>query len=150
MSEYDADITLWSEQQGNLLRRRAGGELVNEADFDWANIAEEIESLGRSERSALASRVATIIEHLAKLEASSASEPRGGWIETVERSRAAVERLLEDSPSLHGSLDAIVSREHLRALRLVATSLAVYEETPRVEPGTIRYTTEQVMGPWLP
>jgi hypothetical protein len=28
------------------LRRRAAGELVNEAELDWSNIAEEIEDAG--------------------------------------------------------------------------------------------------------
>ena len=46
---YDADILQWSEHQAALLRRRAAGELVNEADLDWPNIAEEIESLGKSQ-----------------------------------------------------------------------------------------------------
>jgi Domain of unknown function DUF29 len=46
MSDYDADILLWSEHQAALLRRRAAGELVNEAEMDWPNIAEEIEDVG--------------------------------------------------------------------------------------------------------
>jgi hypothetical protein len=44
---YNRDIVTWSEQQAALLRRRAVGELVNEAELDWDNIAEEIESVGR-------------------------------------------------------------------------------------------------------
>jgi hypothetical protein len=48
MSEYDTDVLLWSEHQASLLRRRAAGELVNDAELDWPNIAEEIESLGKS------------------------------------------------------------------------------------------------------
>jgi hypothetical protein len=43
---YDEDFTLWTEQQAALLRRRAAGELVNDADLDWQNIAEEIEAAG--------------------------------------------------------------------------------------------------------
>jgi len=46
---YDEDIVLWSERQGELLRRRAAGELVNEAELDWPNIAEEIESVGNEQ-----------------------------------------------------------------------------------------------------
>jgi uncharacterized protein DUF29 len=53
---YDTDIALWSEHQAVLLRRRAAGQLVNDADLDWPNIAEEIEALGRSERSSLDGR----------------------------------------------------------------------------------------------
>jgi hypothetical protein len=55
MSDYDTDILVWSERQGELLRRRAARELINEADLDWPNIAEEIESVGRSQLSAVRS-----------------------------------------------------------------------------------------------
>lgn len=52
---YDDDTLLWSQRQAELLRRRAAGELVNDAELDCPNIAEEIESVGISERRALAS-----------------------------------------------------------------------------------------------
>jgi hypothetical protein len=42
MSDYDTDFYTWTEQQAGLLRRRAAGELVNEAELDWSNLAEEI------------------------------------------------------------------------------------------------------------
>ena len=42
---YGDDILLWSERQAELLRRRAAGELVNDAEIDWPNVAEEIESV---------------------------------------------------------------------------------------------------------
>ena len=54
---YDADILGWTEHQAALLRRRAAGELVNEGELDWPNIAEEIESLGRSETRACQSHL---------------------------------------------------------------------------------------------
>ena len=46
---YEDDILLWSERQAELLRRRAAGELVNDAELDWPNIAEEIEDVGKSQ-----------------------------------------------------------------------------------------------------
>jgi len=70
MSDYDTDILTWSERQAELLRRRAAGELVNEADLDWPNIAEEIESLGKTVARELAGRVSAILIHLIKLEGS--------------------------------------------------------------------------------
>ena len=50
---HEEDIVLWSERQGELLRRRAAGELINEAELDWPNIAEEIESVGNEQRLAV-------------------------------------------------------------------------------------------------
>ena len=78
---YEADAALWSEQQAALLRRRAAGDLINEADLDWPNIAEEIESPGKRDARELASRMTRTNSwiHLIKLlEVSAAAEPRAG------------------------------------------------------------------------
>jgi hypothetical protein len=147
---YDTDVLRWSERQAALLRRRAAGELINEAELDWPHVAEEIEALGKSERAALASHIAIVIEHLAKLEASPAREPRTGWQETILRARADIDEILTSSPSLRPTLDAVVARQHGRARRLVAGVLALHGETPRVPLDAIQYGTDQVVGPWLP
>ncbi len=99
MSDYDTDVYAWSQRQGALLRRLAAGERVNDADLDWPNIAEEIETVGRSERGAIISKIATIIEHLVKLQASPAMDPRAGWRATIRRSRIELEKLLRDNPT---------------------------------------------------
>lgn len=49
MADYDTDVLLWSERQAALLRRMGAGERVND-QVDWPNVAEEIESLGRSDK----------------------------------------------------------------------------------------------------
>jgi hypothetical protein len=120
---YDNDAVLWSERQADLLRRRTRGELANDADLDWLNIAEEIDSMGRSERSALSSHIRIVIEHLAKLAASTATDPRASWQETVLPARADIEELTDASPSLKASMAKAVEREHSRALRLAAAAL---------------------------
>ena len=53
VSDYDTDTVLWSAQQADLLRRLAAGEGVND-QVDWENVAEEIDSVGRSLLLALA------------------------------------------------------------------------------------------------
>ena len=146
---YDEDIVLWSERQADLLRRVAAGEPVNEAP-DWACIVEEIESVGASERAALASHVGTVIEHLMKLETSPASGPWTGWQETIIRARADATALLEDSPSLRRTLDAAITRALRRRRLVVAGVLALYGETPRVPLENISYTRDQVLGDWFP
>jgi hypothetical protein len=54
-SLYDEDILLWSERQADVIRRlgRAGSIVPN--DLDIENVAEEIESVGRSELAAVRS-----------------------------------------------------------------------------------------------
>jgi hypothetical protein len=150
MSHYDTDVSSWSERQGGLLRRIAAGERVNDADLDWPNIAEEIESVGRSERAALSSHIANAIEHLIKLQISPATAPRAGWTETVLRARSEAEELLEDSPSLRRAVDGIIARRLPIARRLAMASLRTHGEQPRVDPNAIGYTAAQVLGEWFP
>ena len=150
MSDYDVDFYAWTQRQGALLRRLAGGERVNDADLDWPNIAEEIETLGRSERAALASCIRNIIQHLMKLEASPAIDPRPGWRATVRRERINREALLDDNPSLKPAVDGLIARELPRARRLAVASLEEYRETPVVDPHGLAYAEEQVVGDWFP
>jgi hypothetical protein len=53
---YEADIAAWAEQQANALRRRAANEI------DWENVAEEIESLARSDRRKIRDPLAVICD----------------------------------------------------------------------------------------
>ena len=76
---YDDDILLWSEQQAAVLRRLAAGELVNEAELDWPNIAEEIESVGRSELHAVESHLVQALRHDLKAEAWPTSRHTPHW-----------------------------------------------------------------------
>src|SRR4051794_29219374 len=64
---YDADVLDWSERQAELLRRHAAGERLNEQP-DWSNIIEEIESVGRSQLSAVQSLLVQAMVHALKAE----------------------------------------------------------------------------------
>jgi len=150
MSDYETDIYAWSRKQGALLRRLAAGERVNDAGLDWPNIAEEIESVGRSERSSLEAFVASIIEHLIKLEASPARDPRAGWRTTVRRSRIRIRRLLKDNPSLRQELDGIVANEMETGRNLAEIALDSYGETPLIAPRQFNYSSDEVLGDWFP
>jgi hypothetical protein len=66
---YDTDVLTWSERQAELLRRRAAGDLVNEAEIDWPNIAEEIEDVGRSSVRAVRSHLVQALLHDLKIKA---------------------------------------------------------------------------------
>ena len=107
-SLYDRDLALWAVQQARELR--AAADAGWNAPIDWENVAEEIESLGKAERHALASHISIVIEHLLKLQVSPASEPVRGWRDSVRRARREIERLLHESPSLRHE----VTRDHSR------------------------------------
>ena len=138
---------LWSEQQATALRgaARAGSNLP----VDWQNVAEEIESLGKSERAALASQVQRILQHLMKLQASPATDPRRGWLETVLDARVEIERLLESSPSLRREMPRIIATELPRARKRVIAGLAAYDEQPTADIEGFSYSERDVIG-WLP
>jgi hypothetical protein len=144
---YEEDFVRWTEQQSRALREAAG--VGTTLSLDWENLAEEIESLGRSQRHELRSRIAVIIEHLLKLEHSPAVDPRRGWIDTIGRERLNIEDLLQDSPSLRSQLGPIIEQLKPRVARLATTSLFGDGETVRKVP-IPEYTEEQVLGDWFP
>ncbi len=149
MSDYDSDVYAWSQRQGALLRRLAAGERVNDVDLDWPNIAEEIEAVGRSERTAVASHIANIIEQLIKLQASPATEPRAGWQATVTRARRDIERLLKDNPSIRRQVGDMIAEELPAARRLAAMALARHNEISGVDLQTLGYSEAEVLGDWF-
>jgi hypothetical protein len=150
MNDYDTDISRWSERQGAMLRRRANGELINEAEFDWPNIAEEIESLGKTVARELASHIAVVLEHLIKLQASPANDPRNGWKGSVRRARVAIQRDLKDAPSLRRTVAAVIAEETPPARMLAAASLEEYGEQPRIDIASLTFTENEVLGDWWP
>ena len=148
---YDDDFVAWSEQQAEALRATAHGS-ANQP-LDWENLAEEIESLGRSQRHTLHSQIYRIVRHLLKMEHSPARDPRRGWVETISDARAEIEIVLDDSPSLRRETGAIVDTELARGSRRAIRDLQENGELdPKIERALrqTRYTVEQVLGDWFP
>ncbi|MGC2199918.1 MAG: DUF29 domain-containing protein [Stellaceae bacterium] len=146
---YDQDFFLWTQEQAAALRRAKDSDLP----LDWENLAEEIESLGKSDRRQLRSQIRRILRHLYKLEASSAAEPRVGWCSTVIDGRSEIEDVLRDSPSLRRQVDELIADETNSAAKLAASDLERYGERAnkvweRLEQGG--FTAEQVLGDWFP
>ena len=83
---YDEDVLEWSEHQARLLRRYAEGRPGNEAP-DWTNIIEEVESVGRSQLSAVRSLLIQAIAHDLKAEAWPQSGEVPGWRAEARLSR---------------------------------------------------------------
>jgi hypothetical protein len=149
-SGYGTDALAWSVEQAGLLRRRAAGELVNDSALDWEHIAEEIESVGISERSALRIHIATVLEHLIKLAASPAVTPRNGWKTSVLHARGRIVRTLRGSPSLRREVARMIAEEVVEARDVVAATMAIYGETPVVAIGELTFTEDHVLGAWFP
>jgi hypothetical protein len=116
---YDADILSWSERQAALLRRRAAGELVNEAELDWSNLAEEIESVGNEQVHAVRSLLTQALLHDLKAEAWPLSPEVPHW--RAEGRRFRIDAADRFTPSMRRRLD--VAQLYHRALRTMPDSI---------------------------
>lgn len=111
---YERDFFTWTQRQAAKLRREATRRANSDVDFD--NIAEEIESLGRSQMRALTSSYRLIAMHLLKLiyQPERKSE---SWIETIRRERRNIEDEMDDSPGLKAKRRGLFARAYRRARR---------------------------------
>jgi hypothetical protein len=103
---YDTDIVTWAERQAGLLRRRAAGELVNEADIDWPNVAEEIESVGNEQRFAVESLLTNIMRHRLQIAAWPEARAVQHWQHEMAGWRVQVRRRLQRNPGLRPIIEA--------------------------------------------
>ena len=151
MDLYETDLIRWAEDQARALR--AAGEARVNLPIDCENVAEEIQSLGKSQRRELRSRLDTIIEHLLKLAYSPAIDPREGWSSTVRRERRAIKVLLDDNRSLRGEVPAILEGALPEMTELVAADLLgrkeITAETSK-QVASALLSADQVLGNWFP
>src|SRR6188768_2347608 len=114
MSEYEADILLWSEHQAELLRRVARGEAVNEAP-DWPNVIDEVESVGSEQLHAVQSLLGQALRHMLKAEAWPLSRDAASWrADAIDFRQQAAQRY---APSMRQRIDvAKLYRQARRAL----------------------------------
>jgi hypothetical protein len=134
---YEDDYLAWCEQQAALLR---AGRLD---DLDLANIAEELETMGRSERGELENRLEVLLTHLLKRHHQPAKRSRS-WDATINEQRSRLKRLMKRSPSLKRDLAATVAEVYPDALRQAAIETGL---DPSVFPETVPWEVEQVLEP---
>ena len=115
----DEDFYGWTVEQSRLLRL---GEL---SAIDAANIAEEIESIGRSDRRELKNRLVVLLMHLLKWRHQPGGRSRG-WSATIDVQRLQIEGILGESPSLRPSVAVLLAEAHaiVRAGAIAETGLA--------------------------
>jgi hypothetical protein len=132
---YDTDFFKWTQEQAAAL---AAGKAQ---DLDWANLAEEIESLGKRDRDKLRSYLEGLLVHLLKWAYQPDYRSRS-WRDSVEENRARVPDCLAESPSLRPQLPELMAwayrHARLKAARQTRMSLATFPER-------CPWTPEQVM-----
>ena len=104
---YEIDFVDWTEKTTQLLRN---GQFKQ---VDWEAIIEEIESLGRSERRELKSRLEVLLQHLLKWQYQS-NLRSSSWQNTIDEQRNRIQDLLVDSPSLNPYLEEVIGESYRR------------------------------------
>jgi hypothetical protein len=118
-ADYEKDFYLWTAEQAQLLR---SGEF---SAIDAANIAEEIESMGRSDRRELKSRLIVLLMHLLKWHHQPGVRSRS-WSATIDEQRLQIEGVLDESPSLRAMAAPMMAAAYsiARARAIAETGLA--------------------------
>jgi len=138
---YDEDFYAWTQAQAQELRR-AGAER-NNAPVDWENVAEEIESLGRSEEHQIDSRLEVLLQHLLKWHFQP-EKRTNSWKASILEQRIRIGRIIKDSPSLKR-----YPSESLRGSFIIGRGGAITETglPESVFPEACPYTIEQILDP---
>lgn len=116
--EYEKDFYAWTIHNAKLLRE---GKL---SEVDIEHIAEEIESMGKSERRELINRLAVLIAHLLKWQFQQ-ERRSNSWKYTIEEQRDEVLELIEESPSLKYEIQEKIDRAYRKAILWAATEMGV-------------------------
>jgi hypothetical protein len=140
MSTYDADFYGWTQAQAAALRAK------DWAALDLEHLAEEIESVGRSDRDAIESQLVRLLLHGLKLTYDPASRPRRGWRVTIADAREQIARKATGSLQYHPAAYLPVAYQYAR--RKVALTL----DRPLTDfPETCPWPIEQVLDEdWWP
>ncbi len=132
---YDTDFVRWASEMGQLMRDHNYGQV------DWENVIEEIESLGKSARRELKSRLEVLLMHMLKWQYQP-SMRTGSWIGTINEQRDRIEDLLEESPSLKSLVSEYLPDSYRRARRNAIAETGLQAHSFPVE---CPYTIAQVL-----
>ena len=137
---YETDFYQWTQQQAALLRQG----LLSAVDVE--NLAEEVESMGKSDRRAIGSHLRNILLHLLKWRYQ--PERRGNsWKSSIRNGRVEIEVVLRDSPSLRPQLPTVIHEEYPRSCKSAADETGLPLAT---FPESCPFTLEEITGDYWP
>lgn len=133
---YEADFVRWLEHQAELLRQGRVHEL------DLENLAEEVESIGRSDKREVYNRLTVLLAHLLKVEFQPDKRTRT-WLSTISEQRRRPRLILADSSILEKTyVPSNLETIYRDARRKAATETRLGESA---FPETIPYSLEQIL-----
>jgi hypothetical protein len=139
-SLYDTDYVAWLEEQAAHLRAGRMHAL------DVNNVAEELESLMKTERRQLRNRLEILILHLLKWD-HQPDQRSNRWRATVAEQRRRLRDLLADSPSLRREVEPMCHGVYADAVQGAGIETLLSET---VFPQTLPYSVEQIFERELP
>jgi hypothetical protein len=108
VQSYKKDFYKWTKFQANFLKQGMFEKL------DTENLAEEIESLGKSERNRLESFLEILLMHMLKVTYQPEKHTKS-WDHSIEYSRHKVKKVLKENPSLNPELKEILKEAYFSA-----------------------------------
>ena len=138
---YSTDFSTWISQTAQLLRERRWH------DIDVANLIDEVEDLGKSERRAIGSQLTRLLLHLLKWQYQP-QRRSDSWLDSITDARTQIDLAIQDSPSLKGYPAEQLEESYRRARRQAAiqTKLEI-----AAFPETCQYSLDLVLTEdWLP
>jgi Domain of unknown function DUF29 len=146
-TSYDTDFYQWTQAQAEALRAKDWPAL------DVANLAEEIESLGRSDRRAITHQLERLLLHLLKWSYQPDERERRcrSWLNSILQARHAIAALIAESPSLHDHPEQqlVAAYRHARRTAAVQTGSAV-ATFPDTCPWNLNQLQDEDFLPTLP
>ena len=134
MSDYQKDFYSWTCEQAELLRAGRFNEL------DVFNLVEEIETMGRSEKRELQSRLMVLLVHLLKWQYQPARRGRS-WTLTIKGQRINLEDVVNDNPGLKPQLLDLLSNAYRLAIVEVSKQTMLEES---IFPVKCPWTLDQI------
>ena len=135
-ASYEHDPYSWSIRQASFLRESRFDEL------DIAHLAEEIESVGRSERNSLRAYLALVLQHMLTWD-HQPEKRTPSWATSIRIHRLHAGRQLRDNPGLKGQLPQLLADAYDLAVIQATEETGLPDES---FPRTCRYTLDEVMA----
>jgi hypothetical protein len=134
---YDQDFFTWTQITAALIRQGKWHEV------DPESVAEELESLGKSNRRELGNRLQVLLVHLLKWQIQPGQRVHShSWYDTIVEQRDQIHELLTDSPSLRPLIPALLTRRYRRARQKAFDEMNVPDVTL---PSECPWTVEQLL-----
>jgi len=126
MISYEKDFYSWTYEQAELLRKGRFNEL------DVANLIEEIETMGRSEKRELESRLTILLLHLLKWQYQEVRRGRS-WQLSIDEQRIQFTKTLKYNPGLKSVLNDLLKDAYklavIKAAKETKISKSIFPES---------------------